>query len=139
MGKGILLFLGVILMSCAKNVKPEDFHYLNGYWEIEKVSFADGSTKAFKANTLIDYWKIEDTTGFRKKMQPTLQGTYTTSDDAEFFTIVERNARFWLVYKKDNEVWEEVLISLSENNFSVTDPSNKKYTYKRFEPLDLNE
>ena len=100
---------------------------MNGYWEIEKVTFPDGSKKEYPVNTSIDYIEVNDQEGFRKKVQPNFNGTYVTSNDAELFTIYENEGVFNLNYKTDLSEWHEKIISISENKFIVISEEHIKY------------
>ncbi|MEZ4968996.1 MAG: hypothetical protein R2814_04920 [Flavobacteriaceae bacterium] len=134
------VFIIVVLMgltSCQNKVDKSDLHYLNGYWEIEKVTFPDGSKKDYVVNTSIDYIEVKDKEGFRKKVQPNFNGTYITSNDAELFAIYENKGVFTLNYKTELSEWHEKIVSLSENRFTVISEDNIKYHYKKFEPIDL--
>ena len=113
--------------------------HLNGYWEIEKVTFPDGSKKEYGVNTSIDYIEVKNDEGFRKKVQPNFNGTYVTSNDAELFTISENMGTFSLNYKTDLSEWHEKIISLTENRFAVISEENIKYYYKKFKPIDLEQ
>ncbi len=139
MRKAVLIGLVLLFFSCAKKVKKEDLYYLNGYWEIEKVTFPDGSSKDYMVNTSIDYIEITDEKCFRKKVQPTLNGTYVTSNDAEFFTIMEKEGVFICHYKNNLSEWEEQLVSLSKSHFSLMDQDNTIYNYKKYEPINIRE
>lgn len=134
----ILLIL-FILTGCSKMVSKEDLTQLNGYWEIDKVIFHDGSTKDYKVNTNVDYIEISDFKGFRKKMQPKFDGSYTTSNDAEPFSILETNGIFKMYYKTNFSDWEEKIISISENNFSVKTKNGITYSYRRFQPINIEK
>ncbi len=125
------------LVGCQNKVDKLDLPYLNGYWEIEKVTFPDGSKKEYPVNTSIDYIEVKDQAGFRKKVQPNFNGTYDTSNDAEMFTIYENEGVFTLNYKTELSEWHEKIVSLSENAFTVIGEENIKYHYKKFEPINL--
>lgn len=129
---GILIFF----MGCHPTTKKEDLKFLNGYWEIEKVEFSDGQTKEYNISTTIDYIKLDEMSGFRKKVQPQLNGSYRTSDDAENFKIIEMDGIFKIVYGLGINSWEEEVISIERNSFSVRNQNDKIYSYKRFEPLN---
>ncbi len=130
----IFLFIG-----CSKRVSKEDLQYLNGYWEIEEVIFSNGENKEFKMSATIDYIEIEALKGFRKKMQPKFDGTYTTSNDAELFTIIEKDGGFEFHYKNGMSEWTEKITSVSENSFSVVNQDIITYSYKRFQPINAKE
>lgn len=129
-----------MLTSCAnKTVQKEDLKHLSGYWEINEVIFSDKTTKEYTTNTTIDYIKLDDSTGFRKKVQPKLDGTFTTSDNSEIFTIKENNDAFTLFYKTDFSTREEQLIKIDQQSFIVKTKDNVSYVYKRYEPINITE
>ncbi|MCM4170055.1 hypothetical protein DHD32_01070 [Arenibacter sp. TNZ] len=130
-----IAFMGLI--GCQNKVNQVDLPYLNGYWEIDKVSFPDGTNKEYTVNTSIDYIEINDLKGYRKKVQPRFNGTYDTSNDAEMFTIYEKDDVFTINYKTDLSEWHEKIVSLSENSFTVLSEDNLKYHYKRYEPINI--
>jgi len=138
-----ILFL-FLTFGCTSSVSEESLDSLNGYWEIEKVIFPDGSTKDYDVNTSIDYILVEDKKGYRKKVQPKFNGTYDTSNDADLFTILEREGLFTINYsskKNDGLVAQrsEELVNISENKFSVRNADGLTYDYKRFEPINIAE
>lgn len=128
-----------LLIGCSKRVSKENLQYLNGYWEIEEVIFSNGENKKFKVSTTIDYIEIDSLKGFRKKVQPKFDGSYTTSNDAELFTIVEKDGDFEFYYKNDLSDWTEKITSLSQSNFSVVNQDTITYLYKRFQPINAKE
>ena len=88
----LLLFLS--FLACSEKISVSDLNYINGYWEIEKVKFPDGESKEYVVNLTIDYFEYNNMKGFRKKVQPTFDGTYNTSSDAESFQINEKDGLF---------------------------------------------
>lgn len=135
------LYLILILLTftaCKEKVDRDHIPDMNGYWEIEKVTFPDGTEKKYTVNTSIDYIEIKDQKGFRKKVQPKLNGTYDTSNDAEPFSLTEKNGNFFLHYKNSQSEWEEKITGLSKNNFTLTDQGGISYHYNRFEPINLD-
>lgn len=128
------------LAGCQNKVSKLDLPHLNGYWEIERVTFPDGSKKEYAVSTNIDYIQVNNNNeGFRKKVRPNFNGTYVTSNDAELFTISENEGIFSLNYKTDLSEWHEKITSLSENSFTVISEENIKYHYKKFKPIDLEQ
>ena len=128
----IVLF---IAMGCSQSITLNDIQQLNGYWEIEKVEFPNGQIKEYSISTTIDYIELDQMKGFRKKVQPQLNGAYKTSNDAESFDIVRKENTFLFFYGKGTAQWEETLIQIDKNEFAVRNVENKIYYYKRFEPL----
>jgi hypothetical protein len=127
------------LLGCQNKVDQLDLPLLNGYWEIAKVTFPDGSTKEYTVNTSVDYIEVNDQKGFRKKVQPNFKGTYVTSDDAEMFTIHENAGVITLNYKTDLSEWREKILNLSKNSFTVLSEENIQYRYKKFEPINIEK
>ena len=126
-----------LLTSCGESVSPSDLPLLEGYWEIEEVIFPDGNSKTYSINTTIDYFEYKNKKGFRKKVQPRLNGTYVTSDDAASFKIVEKNDKFILIYKNELSQWEEEIRSISNEKLVLASTEGVVYNYKRFEAIDI--
>ena len=128
----------LILLGCGSRIDEKTLPYLNGYWEIEKVVFPDGSTKSYQLNSSIDFIEIEDTKGFRKKMQPQFDGSFKTSDDAEQFTVTAVKNTLIIQYSHAEQNWEETLVALTEDRFVVQSENGVAYHYKRYRPLELD-
>ncbi|WP_276166217.1 hypothetical protein [Zobellia alginiliquefaciens] len=137
MNKYVLIgFVGLVL-GCSSGISKEDLSKLGGYWEITKVTLPDGNVKEYNVNTSVDYISIDGEEGFRKKMQPRLNGTYETSDDAEAFVITQKEQSFSIDYKTELSEWSEQLIELDDTSFSVKNAEGIRYDYKRFEPISI--
>jgi len=135
-----LLFLGVLLLfNCRPKNAALEMHSLNGYWEIEKVSFPDKSVKTYDISTAIDFFTYKDGGGFRKKVQPSLDGTYTTSDDAIPFLKVEIEGAVYLRYTNEQESWEEEVQLLQANILRLRNAEGIQYTYSRYEPIAITD
>lgn len=132
----ISLFL---FFGCTTKVSEEDIAKLNGYWEIEKVTFANGATKDYGVNQTVDYIKLDGFKGFRKKMQPKFDGSFSTSNDAEPFLIQNNAGHFEFQYKNEMSAWEEEIQSISKDRFSVTNQDGLTYTYRRYQTMNLKE
>ena len=134
--KRILPILLVLVCSCSsKDVKKEDLATLNGYWEIKEVVFSDGNKKEYTANATIDYISIKDAAGIRAKVYPKIDGSYTSTNDQEHFTITEKDGHFLMFYKSDLSEWTETIKSISKNTFSIENEENLIYIYKRYQPI----
>ena len=134
----MLLFFFTLLISCS-SVTEDKLSLLNGYWEIQEVEFPNGGKKKYKISNNVDYIELDNLKGFRKKVNPKFDGSFETSDDAEFFSIVVDNGVYIMRYKNDLSSWEESFVSLSDENFSIKNAEGTIYTYKRFEPLNSSE
>ena len=134
---GILLL--VILGGCTPKVGMVELPKLNGYWEIEKVVFPDGSSKSYEVNASIDFIQINEKEGFRKKLQPQFDGSFRTSDDAERFTVIEKSGVLIMSYTNAEHTWEETLVALMDDQFEVVNQAGISYHYKRYQPLNLEQ
>lgn len=134
-----LILLVLVITGCTNSITETELNQLNGYWEIEKVVFPDGQTKEYTINETVDFIQLDSLKGYRKKMKPTFEGTYITSDDAELFTIFKQENDYLLNYKSDGNDWTETLKTISATNFSVTNSDNISYFYKRYEPINVTE
>ena len=137
--KQLVLLISVLLFyGCTeKEVSEQDLQYLNGYWEIQKVEFPDGQIKDYKANTVIDYIKLEKGKGMRKKVQPKLDGTYLVSDDEESFELIKANEGFSFYYKSNLSERQEQLKALDSLSFSTQNEEGLIYYYTRFQPISI--
>lgn len=136
----IYIFVVLLLVGCQSTpdkISEKELAKLNGYWEIEKVTLADGSIKQYNVNTSIDYIQLDGLEGFRKKMQPKLNGTYQTSDDAEKFKLIKENDHFVFYYHNDLSEWSERLLNVSADHFTVVNEAGIRYDYKKFEPISI--
>ncbi len=127
------------LASCTEKVGVEQLHLLNGYWEIESVSFADGNNKTYGLNPMVDYIELEGLKGFKKKAQTKFDGTYTVTDDAEYFTIMEKGGILSMQYNNKMSQWGEEITGISETHFSVINQDGVTYIYKRYQPINANK
>ena len=65
MKKIISIVFLILISACHQKVTSNDIANLNGYWEIEKVIFSNGSKKEYTYNESYDYFQIKDKSGFR--------------------------------------------------------------------------
>ncbi|MDC6367590.1 MULTISPECIES: hypothetical protein [Flavobacteriaceae] len=134
----LILIVVLMLWGCHNApINEADLSYLNGYWEISEVEFPDGTKKAYGMNQNIDFIQLKDGKGFRKKLQPKFNGTYSTSKDQELLTIGQTNDRFILHYSNEFNEWEEELVQLDSISFSVRNEEGIQYTYTRFQPISI--
>jgi hypothetical protein len=138
MKRSAMLISFLLLLSCHAPLSVADLPMLNGYWEIDEVDAPDGTAKTYGVNGTVDYIELEGLNGFRKKVQPKLDGGYLASDDASFFKIREKEGRFYMSYHTDYATWEEELLHLDMEGFTVVNAENITYYYKRFEPISIS-
>ncbi len=135
----LLIVCFFLILGCSDKVSKKNLKNLNGYWEIQRVTFPNGKTKDYTVSTSLDYIQIDGLTGFRKKVYPKFDGTYDTSNDAEFFVIIAHEGNFEFNYKNELSQWKEHIITIAPNSFSVIDEENITYEYKKYQPINVQK
>ena len=137
--KKVLLLTTLFFFGC----KPHPVDYIeliNGYWEIENVYKNGKLLKEFKISQEIDYFRIDnDLSGFRKKLKPNFNGSYTTSKDQLNFKLeIKFNKRLIIVYENNNTIFVEEITKVNKTNLSIKNDKGMVYNYKPYKPLELN-
>ena len=133
----VFAFIAILVLSCKPNVTAGDMAKLNGYWEIEKVVFPDGSEKAYTINESYDYFEIKNNNGFRQKVMPQLDGTFLTNNISESIAIKEKEGKYSIDFSTPYAKWSEEIMALTDDKLVLLNPSKKKYHYKRTQPINL--
>lgn len=131
-----IFFIACFGISCNLTTSEEKIENLNGYWEIKSAERPEGTTKEYKISPVVDFIKIENKKGFRKKVKPKLSGGFIASEDKESLTIRIENDSINLYYTTPFDSWKETLVSSEENEIKILNPHGIIYTYKRFTPYD---
>jgi hypothetical protein len=132
MRNSILIFTLLLFTACSKSIAETDLVHINGYWEIEKVVLPNGETKDYKINENLDYFFIENQSGFRKKVLPQFDGTYLTNDVEETVKVSFENRDCLLNYKTDFASWQEEVVDLTAEKLVLKSLSNNLvYHYKK--------
>ena len=134
MKKVVLIIVFACSVTACNNSAQERIENLNGYWEIKSAVTTDGEQKEYPFSPMVDYIEVQGMKGFRKKMKPQLDGTYTTSEDKELLTVEIENDRINLHYETPFSSWTERLISATEEELKIESSDGTIYTYKRFTP-----
>jgi hypothetical protein len=130
--KKVMLFLVFgALLSCKQFFVEADLQHLNGYWEIEKVILPDGDKKEYKVNETIDFFKIENKKGFRKKGMPQIDGTYLTNNIQETVKVELIDGTVSIYYSTSYAQWKEEIIELSKDKLVIKNQQDLEYHYKR--------
>jgi len=133
-----IALLTALLTSCSKN-NEAFIEHINGYWEIESVTFANGTIKEYTINQSIDYITINDSLkGFRKKLNPIFGDKYETSKHAEMLQLKIENDSLNIYYSTKYANWKETVIMANENRLQIVNKNNDLYLYKRFTPTNLD-
>ena len=135
------LSLSLLLISCNSKVKKEDIPKLNGYWEINQVTFSTGDTKDYKINEIIDYFELRQAQfenkviGFKQKVMPQFDGKFKTNNIKEAFKIIKKDNSFFIEYTTKFGKREEEIVELQDSIFTIKNKDNVSYTYKKFKPF----
>lgn len=134
-----IIFVCLFFVSCQQKITPEDIAKLNGYWEIEKVSFKAGDDKEYKMNENFDFFEITNDKGVRRKVRPQFDGTFLVNDDYEKVNIRFEKEHVYLDYTTAYAKWSEELVSISDDEMLIKNDQNKEYQYKKTGPINLLE
>lgn len=134
----LTLFTAVLFVSCQeKKIEKIDVNLLNGYWEIQEVTMADGSKKEYKMNETIDFFEIKENNGFRKKVTPQVDGTYLVNDLDEKIKVDQTAEGTFISYKTVYATWKEKILTLSKDQLILENKQNIKYQYKKPIPFTV--
>ena len=135
-----VLFLTTLFFFGCKPQPIDYIEFINGYWEIENVYKNGKLLKEFQISQEIDYFRINnDLSGFRKKLKPNFNGSYTTSKDQLNFKLeIKFNKRLMIVYEDNNTIFVEEITKVNKTNLSIRNDKGMVYNYKAYKPLELN-
>ncbi|TRO66880.1 lipocalin family protein [Christiangramia sabulilitoris] len=126
----------LILFACSRNDPKEQLKNLNGYWQIEKVQMENDSVVEYRLSQLIDYIEITDSTGFRRKLKPKIDGGFIkNSNDLEKITAKIEDNSLILYYSTPFDTWQEEVLEATSENLVILNRDNKTYYYQRYKPL----
>jgi hypothetical protein len=123
--------------SCQQPINKEDLIKINGYWEIQKVTFPDGNEKEYTINETIDFFEWRNNTGFRKKLKPQFDGTFLTNDEQEQIQIKDSAEVMYVFYSTKFDTWKEEINVISDSILVLKNKDNTSYHYKRFTPYSI--
>ena len=133
-----LLLLLTVITACKSSIQEGEITRLEGYWEITKVVFQDGTTKPYTVNTTVDYIGIDGFNGYIKKMKPGLNGRYQTSNKAAQFKLIQKDG-LWEMHFEGDQKSTLSLLELDSLEYAVKDQGQVRYYYKRYEPINIKD
>jgi len=143
----LILLVLLIVTSCKKKISANDISKINGYWEIEKVILANGDKKDYKINATIDFFELHHPetsgqldnkmVGFRQKVMPQMNGTYTTNNLKEIISISNKDGDYFINYATNFGKWKEEIIELEDSILVLKNIDNLEYHYKKQIPFSL--
>ena len=125
------LALSFLLISCTTSVNQSSLKNLNGYWEVEKVVFPDGSEKILPPSETHDYYEFKQNKGFRKKVTPLVTGNYLVNDLKDEFVVLQKEGGFSMNYKTFLSKWSERIKSIDADHLVLESEEHYQYYYKR--------
>ena len=137
MKKILFLFVLSTVLSCKQKISDADILNLNGYWEIEKVILPDGEKKEYNINETVDFFKVANNKGFRKKVMPQVDGTYLTNDISENLEVTVKDGNATIKYTTEFANWEETIIELTAEKLVLKNKQELEYHYKRPIPFTV--
>tara|TARA_B100000524_G_scaffold344631_1_gene242134 strand:+ start:1373 stop:1795 length:423 start_codon:yes stop_codon:yes gene_type:complete len=133
----ILLFLSLVFSSC--NETGTNLNYLSGYWKINSVSMDGKELKNFPFSNTIDYFILNENSGFRKKVKPRIDGNFDITLHQIQFEIDKNEDKIYLVYGKGKNFIESIM-KVDSTNLHIKSSDGLLYEYKRFYPKNyINE
>lgn len=138
MKKIVSIALLILLSACNQKVTSDDIANLNGYWEIEKVVFSNGTKKEYTYNESYDYFQIKDKSGFRKKVMPQLDGRFLVNNQLEKITILFDNGNAYINYSTPFAKWKEKIEAISSDKLVIVNSSKAVYYYKKASPINIS-
>lgn len=129
--------LQLLLTSCQTSVSEKSLKNLNGYWEVQKVVFPDGSEKILPPSETDDYYEFKNQKGFRKKVTPLVTGNYLVNDLNDEFVLTTKEGKYYLNFKTFLSKWSEQIKSIDENQLVLVSEEKYEYHYKRPQPFSL--
>lgn len=126
-----LSLLALLLSACGSSVSESSLKNLNGYWEVEKVIFPDGSEKILPPSETHDYYEYKNQKGFRKKVTPLVAGNYLVNDLKDEFVVVQKEGVFSMNYKTFLSKWSEQIKSIDAEQLVLESEEHYQYYYKR--------
>ena len=133
-----LLLLLTVITACKSSIQEGEISRLEGYWEITKVVFQDGTTKPYTVNTTVDYIGIDGFNGYIKKMKPGLNGRYQTSNKAAQFKLIQKDG-LWEMHFEGDQKSTLSLLELDSLEYAVKDQGQVRYYFKRYEPINIKD
>ena len=126
-----LFITALLFAACGSSVNESSLKNLNGYWEVQKVVFPDGSEKILPPSETHDYYEFKNSKGFRKKVSPLVTGNYLVNDLKDEFVISTKENKFYMNYKTFLSAWTEQIKSIDENQLVLESEEHYQYYYKR--------
>ena len=133
-----ILIVAFVLSSCASNHENK-IKYIEGYWEIKEVKKDSKLIKEYNISLSVDYFEVNiDLTGFRKKVSPTLNGSFIVTQDQAPFTLKIENDSLNIYYNHNNVITKETIIKASKEELIIANSQDFRYIYKPYKSISID-
>lgn len=130
-----IFLLAFFVLSCSGSPR-NNLELLNGYWEIAEIENTHGSKKEYGLSKNIDFFVLtNEKKGVRKKVQPDIQGNFTTTNAGQNIDVLIKGTNVFLKYSTPFDSWQEEVLSLTKDKLVLQNEDEYIYTYRRYEPL----
>ncbi len=133
-----ILIVAFVFGSCTSN--PENkIKHIEGYWEIKEVKKDSKLIKEYNISLAVDYFEVnKDLTGFRKKVSPTLNGSFIVTQDQAPFTLKIENDSLNIYYNHNNVITKETIIKASKEELVIANSQDFRYIYKPYKSINID-
>lgn len=132
MKKGIVLFIfALVFVSCSQKVDVSKIDSINGYWQISKVTDADGNKKEYPINEVYDYFEIKNNNGFHKKVQWQPNGKFLVNDLQDKVKVVVAEDKVILDFTSSYGNHSDELEVISNDELVLVSKEQIKFYYKK--------
>jgi len=138
--KSLFIMLAALTFnSCTTNPEAK-IAFIEGYWEIKEVNKDNRLIKEYNVNLSVDYFEVnDDLTGFRKKVTPTLNGTFTVNKDEAPFTLKAENDSLNIYYKHNDIKTKETIVKATKEELVIVNSQGFRYIYKPYKSINIDE
>ena len=137
MKKRIAILVFFIIFGCSKKVKTY-VPFIEGYWTISQVKKDNKIIKEYTISTSVDYFKVNnDLTGFRKKVKPKLDGTFTITEHETPFTLELKDDSLNIIYTSTSDSLKETILAASKESLTISNTDGFVYIYKPFKKFNF--
>ena len=110
--KSIYGLILIITLGYSCSINNEDIKHLSGYWRIVEAESPNGEKRKYEVNSNIDFFKLKENKGIRKKLKIQLNEQFSGSNDYLSFEIDILKSGTFIIYSKQNHTWKEEILSL---------------------------
>ena len=134
-----IMIITFTFSSCTSN--PEDsIEFIEGYWEIKEVKKDNKLIKEYSTSPMVDYFKVNnDLTGFRKKVSPTLNGTFIVNQDKAPLTLKVENDSLNMYYNHNDIITKETIIKATKKELIIANSQGFSYIYKPYKSINIDK